>query len=130
MGKIEDNRLVAGIIDYEQSLFPTLVRPASENKSVRKINRRRAKTGSERRAGKESVHAVPLFPRGSRFQFSRGAKLFFSAIFFSLARRTKLGKPEGMIVVCYIRVNSRGGGGGDSNIKKVGMLVENVEIDP
>ena len=27
-------------------------------------------------------------------------------------------------------VVSRGGGGGDSNIKKVGMLVENFEIDP
>ena len=27
-------------------------------------------------------------------------------------------------------VTPRGGGGGNSNIKKVGMLVENFEIDP
>ena len=31
-------------VDYEQSLFPSLVRRASEKKSARKINRRRAKT--------------------------------------------------------------------------------------
>ena len=36
-----------------------------------------------------------------------------------------------LIHFCKPAVHSRGGGGGgDSNIKKVGMLVKNFEIDP
>ena len=37
---------VEKILDYEQSLFPNLVRRANVKKSARKINRRPAKTGS------------------------------------------------------------------------------------
>ena len=36
-------------LDYEQSLFSSLARRVSENKSARKINRRRSNTGRKRR---------------------------------------------------------------------------------
>ena len=67
-------------IDYEQSLFPSLVRRASEMKSARR--------GAERRG--EAMRGA----RGKsafRSQFSRGADYFLADI-FSLARRTTLGK--------------------------------------
>ena len=61
------------IIDYKQSLVPSLVRLTSEKKSAREINRRLAETGSER------------FTRGA-------ASFYFSRRPLSPARRTKLGK--------------------------------------
>ena len=69
-------------LELRAVLLPSLVRRASEKKSARKINRRSQK----------------LSPHASRSQFSRGANLFFSPIFFSLAQGTKLGK-RGLLVV-------------------------------
>ena len=64
--------------NYEQSLFPSLVCPASEKKSARKINRRLAKTGSKK-----------LAPTRRR------ADSFFSPIFFRSRNRPSWERQRG-----------------------------------
>ena len=59
-------------------LFPSLVRRASETRSVRKINRRRAKTWSERRV------RLPVFARLRIILSPICFVLFFLFFFFRL----------------------------------------------
>ena len=74
-------------LDYEQFLFPSLVRRASEKKSARKIYRRLAKTKSSQQGGEK---------------FSRGADFLF---FF----RSRDGLSwEEVLLVVYVEASNRG----------------------
>ena len=56
--------------------------------------------------------------------------MLFDSVFIFFHKILTKGTKDTFSFPHFLRVSPGGGGGGDSIYKKVGMLVENFEIDP